>query len=157
MKWQPSFVSFTSAKMWTGRLQIFVSNKGVRQCIGAVNWASYKNQFVRRVVYAWCCFHLTLCPAYPMPCCTAEPVILLAFLSHLCPVAALCCPQEHQYVAILFPLIISAVGIFVCLLTTFIATDLYPAKVASEIESTLKWQLIFSTLFMTPVCVGTLV
>jgi hypothetical protein len=35
--------------------------------------------------------------------------------------------------------------------TTLIATDLKPARVVSEIESTLKVQLIVSTLIMTPV------
>lgn len=38
-----------------------------------------------------------------------------------------------------------------CLLTTFVATDLYPAKAIPEIEHTLKMQLIISTLLMTPV------
>ncbi len=48
-------------------------------------------------------------------------------------------------------LVYSATGILVCLVTTFIATDLKPAKVISEIEDTLKWQLIISTALMTPV------
>ena len=38
-----------------------------------------------------------------------------------------------------------------CILTALIATDLKPAKVISEIESTLKVQLVVSTLLMTPV------
>ena len=42
-------------------------------------------------------------------------------------------------------------GILVCILTTLIATDFKPARVISEIESTLKMQLVFSTLLMTPV------
>lgn len=45
-------------------------------------------------------------------------------------------------------------GIFVCLITTFLATDLKPAKVIAEIEHTLKMQLIISTLLMTPVALG---
>jgi hypothetical protein len=42
-------------------------------------------------------------------------------------------------------------GIVVCLLTTFVATDLKPARVIAEIEHTLKMQLIISTVLMTPV------
>ena len=50
-----------------------------------------------------------------------------------------------------YPLLISAAGIICCLLTTFIATDLRPARMVSEIENTLKYQLIISTLLATPV------
>lgn len=50
-----------------------------------------------------------------------------------------------------YPLLITGSGIVVCVLTTLIATDLKPARVVSEIESTLKAQLIVSTLVMTPV------
>jgi inorganic pyrophosphatase len=53
-----------------------------------------------------------------------------------------------------YPLLITASGIIVCMLTTLIATDLKPARVVSEIENTLKGQLIISTLAMTPVRVG---
>ena len=38
-----------------------------------------------------------------------------------------------------------------CPQTTLIATDIKPARVVSEIESTLKVQLVVSTLIMTPV------
>jgi len=50
-----------------------------------------------------------------------------------------------------FPLLITSSGIIVSLLTTLLATDLKPAKSIDEIESTLKNQLIVSTVFMTPV------
>ncbi len=59
--------------------------------------------------------------------------------------------ESHSYVGMSFPLLISAAGILVCLLTTFIATDLRPARMVSEIENTLKYQLIISTLISTPV------
>nr|CAC44451.1 proton-translocating inorganic pyrophosphatase [Chlamydomonas reinhardtii] len=62
--------------------------------------------------------------------------------------------KEHDYAGMMFPLLISATGIFVCLITTFLATDLKPAKVIAEIEHTLKMQLIISTLLMTPVALG---
>jgi inorganic pyrophosphatase len=51
----------------------------------------------------------------------------------------------------MFPLLISATGILTCVLVTLIATDLKPATKISEIESTLKLQLIVSTVLMTPV------
>ena len=47
---------------------------------------------------------------------------------------------------------ISAVGICVCLVTTFIATDIRPARLVTEIENTLKMQLIIATVIATPVC-----
>ena len=46
---------------------------------------------------------------------------------------------------------ISAAGICVCLVTTFIATDIRPARLVTEIEPTLKTQLIISTVVATPV------
>ncbi|KAL4855826.1 Pyrophosphate-energized vacuolar membrane proton pump [Chlorella vulgaris] len=58
---------------------------------------------------------------------------------------------EHSWVGMCYPLLITASGIIVCMLTTLIATDLKPARVVSEIENTLKGQLIISTLAMTPV------
>ena len=64
--------------------------------------------------------------------------------------------QDHFYVAMNYPLMISAVGICVCFLTTFVATDLRPARIVSEIENTLKFQLIISTVLATPVRVQSL-
>ncbi|CAD7700819.1 unnamed protein product [Ostreobium quekettii] len=61
---------------------------------------------------------------------------------------------EHSWLAMLYPLLISAFGIFVCLITTFAATDLWPARKSSEIEDVLKMQLIISSLLMTPVIYG---
>jgi inorganic pyrophosphatase len=58
---------------------------------------------------------------------------------------------NHNWPAMMFPLMISATGIIVCILTTLVATDLKPARVISEIEHTLKMQLIISTVIMTPV------
>jgi hypothetical protein len=51
----------------------------------------------------------------------------------------------------MFPLMISAAGILTCVLVTLLATDIKPATQISEIESTLKLQLIVSTVLMTPV------
>lgn len=58
---------------------------------------------------------------------------------------------NHNWPAMMFPLMISATGIIVCMLTTLVATDLKPARHISEIEHTLKMQLIISTVIMTPV------
>lgn len=49
-----------------------------------------------------------------------------------------------------FPLLISALGIVVCLLTSFYATWVYPVKEEKEVETALKMQLIISTVLMTP-------
>ena len=61
---------------------------------------------------------------------------------------------NHMWVSMCYPLLITGSGILVCVLVTFIATDLRPARVVSEIESTLKVQLEVSTIAMTPVSSG---
>jgi len=52
--------------------------------------------------------------------------------------------------ALMFPLIVSAVGIFVCLFCSFIATDIRTVKSESQVEQALKIQLISTTLVMIP-------
>ena len=50
--------------------------------------------------------------------------------------------------AMFFPLTITAVGILVSFVTSFFATNVW--KVTHEtVESTVKWQLIISTVLMT--------
>jgi len=49
-----------------------------------------------------------------------------------------------------FPLVISAVGIFVSLITTFFATTCFVVKTKEDVEPSLKRQLIVSTILMTP-------
>lgn len=56
---------------------------------------------------------------------------------------------SHDYTAMSFPLIISSVGIVVCLGTTLFATDFVEIKNVSEIEPSLKRQLLISTILMT--------
>ncbi|XP_058761193.1 pyrophosphate-energized vacuolar membrane proton pump 1-like [Vicia villosa] len=56
---------------------------------------------------------------------------------------------DHQFTAMLFPLIISFVGLLVCLLTTLFATDFFEIKLVKEIEPALKKQLVISTVLMT--------
>ena len=53
------------------------------------------------------------------------------------------------WTALVFPLLVSATGIFVCLLTHFFATDIFPVTKESQVETALKTQIGVSTLFMT--------
>mmetsp|Transcript_31598 Transcript_31598/g.92862 ORF Transcript_31598/g.92862 Transcript_31598/m.92862 type:complete len:782 (+) Transcript_31598:53-2398(+) len=52
--------------------------------------------------------------------------------------------------ALMFPLTVSGVGIVVCLITNFVATDLSPVRKEADIERVLKTQLLVSSLLMTP-------
>lgn len=56
--------------------------------------------------------------------------------------------------ALYFPLVISACGIFVGILTSFISTWMYNVDEPEKVERSLKMQLIFSTIFMTPLLYG---
>ncbi|MFQ6651065.1 hypothetical protein Gotur_022226 [Gossypium turneri] len=56
---------------------------------------------------------------------------------------------NHELTPMLYPLIISSVGIIVCLITTLFATDFFEIKAVKEIEPSLKRQLIISTVLMT--------
>jgi H(+)-translocating pyrophosphatase len=53
----------------------------------------------------------------------------------------------------MFPLILSGSGILVCVITAFFATHIMPVTRQDKIESTLKWQLIISTIILTPVII----
>lgn len=52
--------------------------------------------------------------------------------------------------AMVFPIIVSAIGIFVCLISSFVATDLRPVKAENQVEEALKIQLILTTVLMIP-------
>lgn len=56
---------------------------------------------------------------------------------------------SHDFSAMSYPLIVSAMGILVCLITTIFATDFFEIKNVSEIEPSLKRQLLISTVLMT--------
>eukprot|EP00262_Sarcandra_glabra_P016428 TRINITY_DN534_c0_g1_i1.p1 TRINITY_DN534_c0_g1~~TRINITY_DN534_c0_g1_i1.p1 ORF type:complete len:438 (+),score=83.13 TRINITY_DN534_c0_g1_i1:347-1660(+) len=56
---------------------------------------------------------------------------------------------DHNFSAMSFPLVISSVGIIVCLITTLFATDFLEVKKVSDIEPSLKRQLLISTVLMT--------
>jgi len=53
-----------------------------------------------------------------------------------------------------FPLVLTAVGIFVCLATSFVATHMYRVKSEKDIEPSLKRQLLVSTFLMTPAVIA---
>jgi inorganic pyrophosphatase len=52
-----------------------------------------------------------------------------------------------------FPLLISAAGILVCILTSFFATNIMLVTEKPKIENTLQWQLIISSVLLTPVII----
>lgn len=56
--------------------------------------------------------------------------------------------------AFYFPLVISGCGIFVGIVTSFISTWIYNVDEPEKVERSLKMQLIFSTIFMTPLLYG---
>ena len=56
---------------------------------------------------------------------------------------------NHEFTPMLYPLIVSSVGIIICLITTLFATDFFEIKAVNEIEPALKNQLIISTVLMT--------
>jgi len=57
---------------------------------------------------------------------------------------------EAGWDAMVFPIVVSAVGIFVCLICSFIATHINPVKSEKEVEMGLKIQLISTTILMIP-------
>ncbi|KAF3664942.1 Pyrophosphate-energized vacuolar membrane proton pump 1 [Capsicum annuum] len=57
--------------------------------------------------------------------------------------------SSHDYSAMSYPLIISSMGIVVCLITTLFATNMFEIKKVTEIEPSLKRQLLISTILMT--------
>ncbi|KAI3761505.1 hypothetical protein L1987_51922 [Smallanthus sonchifolius] len=56
---------------------------------------------------------------------------------------------NHEFTAMCYPLLVSSIGILVCLITTLFATDFYEIKGVKDIEPSLKYQLIISTVLMT--------
>jgi inorganic pyrophosphatase len=56
---------------------------------------------------------------------------------------------SHDFTGMCYPLLVSSVGIVVCLVTTLFATDFFEIKDVKQIEPALKKQLIISTALMT--------
>jgi Na+/H+-translocating membrane pyrophosphatase len=67
-------------------------------------------------------------------------------------VIAATCPDlvAAGWSAIVFPMEVSAVGIFVCFLSSFLATNIIPMRREQDVESALKIQLVVTTLLMVP-------
>ena len=61
---------------------------------------------------------------------------------------------DHNFTAMCFPLLLSALGLLVCLGTTLLATDWMAVREARQVEGRLKAQLLISTLVMTPLALG---
>eukprot|EP00252_Welwitschia_mirabilis_P022582 TRINITY_DN614_c0_g1_i3.p1 TRINITY_DN614_c0_g1~~TRINITY_DN614_c0_g1_i3.p1 ORF type:complete len:760 (-),score=103.85 TRINITY_DN614_c0_g1_i3:525-2804(-) len=57
--------------------------------------------------------------------------------------------NNHDLTAMCYPLLISSMGIVVCLVTTLFATDIFEIREVKEIEPALKKQLLISTVLMT--------
>jgi len=57
--------------------------------------------------------------------------------------------QQAGWVALVFPLFISAVGIVVCMFVSFVATDIQPVKCEADIEKALKVQLLLTSMALT--------
>lgn len=53
------------------------------------------------------------------------------------------------WTGLMFPLMISAAGILVCLITSFVATHVSPVRKEADVEKVLKVQILVSTLLMT--------
>jgi len=52
--------------------------------------------------------------------------------------------------AMCFPIVVSAVGVIVCLICSFLATHIFPVRKESHVELALKVQLISTTVLMLP-------
>merc|ERR1711935_158229 len=63
---------------------------------------------------------------------------------------------ESGFPALMFPLLISAVSIFVCMICSFLATHVWPVRKEADVENVLKVQLgvtcILMILIMIPLC-----
>jgi len=58
---------------------------------------------------------------------------------------------ESNSGSIYYPLIVSSLGLIVCLFTSIFATNIMLVDKVEKIEKTLKYQLIISTLLLTPI------
>eukprot|EP00408_Alexandrium_pacificum_P066977 CAMPEP_0171169200 /NCGR_PEP_ID=MMETSP0790-20130122/8093_1 /TAXON_ID=2925 /ORGANISM="Alexandrium catenella, Strain OF101" /LENGTH=772 /DNA_ID=CAMNT_0011634043 /DNA_START=63 /DNA_END=2381 /DNA_ORIENTATION=- len=58
---------------------------------------------------------------------------------------------SNNWDALLFPIMISSAGIIVCMLCSFVATNLSPVKKQEDIEKVLKVQMVLTAFLMLPV------
>jgi inorganic pyrophosphatase len=59
---------------------------------------------------------------------------------------------EEGWACLMVPLTISALGIIVCAVASFLATDIYPVRKEEDVETVLKIQLFSTALLMSIVC-----
>jgi len=57
--------------------------------------------------------------------------------------------NDHDFTAMCYPLLISSMGILVCLMTTLFTANFSKIKEVKEIKPALRKQLIISTILMT--------
>jgi inorganic pyrophosphatase len=57
--------------------------------------------------------------------------------------------NEHNFTAMMYPLLVSAVGLLVCAVTTVVATDITKVRATDEVGPALKRQILISTVLMT--------
>ena len=58
--------------------------------------------------------------------------------------------RDAGWSALMFPLVVSAVGLVVCFASSFVATHLYPVTTEHRIELALRIQLVLTTVIMVP-------
>jgi inorganic pyrophosphatase len=58
---------------------------------------------------------------------------------------------QSGWAAVVFPLVVSSTGILICLVSSFMATHVWPVKKQTDVELALKVQLILTTLLVVPV------
>lgn len=61
---------------------------------------------------------------------------------------------QANFGTMLFPLVISAIGIMACVLCSFVATNIQPVKKGEDVQPVLKTQLVLSTILITPLLAG---
>ena len=74
----------------------------------------------------------------------AESSCAALFVASICSFGA-----EHDLTAMMYPLLISAVGLLVCAITTVVATDVTEVKESDEVGPVLKRQILISAVLMT--------
>merc|ERR1719252_475273 len=59
-----------------------------------------------------------------------------------------------SWTSLMYPMLISSVGIFVGILTLLVSGCFYPVRQLPDVEKALKGVLVISTILMTPVAIG---
>merc|ERR1719223_707568 len=55
-----------------------------------------------------------------------------------------------EWNSLMLPIIVAALGIIICMITSFFASHIGPPSTAEDVEPVLKRQLLISTILMTP-------